>query len=535
MAGSGGDGGLTGPDLERGIDAGDLADGAMLVGHARGEAVLLARRGRDVFAIGATCTHYGGPLVEGRLSGETVRCPWHHACFSLRTGAPERAPALTPVACFDVEERDGRLFVLGPKAQVSRTSPRGAPGAIVIVGTGAAGSSAALTLRREGYDGKVTVIGEESELPYDRPNLSKDYLAGKARESRATSSRGSLRAPEESISLRPREAYAEQDIQLYLDARAERIDVAARSLVLADGRAVPFGALLLATGADPVRPSLPGADLPHVFTLRSLADSRAIIAHAAGAKRAVVVGAGFIGLEVAAALRARGLEVAVVAPDAVPLERIMGPELGEAIEALHTARGVRFHLGLKVASIEVGAVVLGSGTRLAADLVVLGVGVVPSTELAARSGLTVDRGVVVDVHLATSRPGIYAAGDIARWPDARSGESIRVEHWAVAQRQGQTAALNMLGRKVRFDAVPFFWSAHYDVNIAYVGHAGRGWDRVDVVGRPAEHDCAVAFRRGGRTLAVATMGRDSVSLEAEAAMEEDDEARLRALVPPRSS
>jgi NADPH-dependent 2,4-dienoyl-CoA reductase/sulfur reductase-like enzyme/nitrite reductase/ring-hydroxylating ferredoxin subunit len=515
---SSGDQKLSGPDLAQGIDAKQVADGAILLGHAHGEAVLLARQGAEVFAIGATCTHYSGPLGEGLVVGDTIRCPWHHACFSLRTGEAVRAPALNPVACFSVGERSGRLYVTGklapePRAALESTS---LPESVVIVGAGAAGNAAAEMLRREGYAGKVAMVGADTSVPYDRPNLSKDYLAGTA--------------PEEWIPLRSAEFYAEQKIDLHLGVAVASIELSAKSVLLASGTKLAYGALLLATGADPIRLKLPGANLPHVHHLRTLADSRRIVANAATARRAVVVGASFIGLEVAAALRARGLDVAVVAPETRPLERVMGGGLGAAIQKWHEAHGVVFHLGSRPVSIDASSVALDSGATLAAELVVLGVGVRPAVALAEAAGLKVDRGVVVDSCLRASANGVFAAGDIARWPDKRTGETLRVEHWVVAERQGQVAAHNILGRSRRFEAVPFFWSAHYDVAISYVGHA-ETWDRIDVAGDIEAKDCAVAFRRGGQTLAIATIGRDHDSLEAEAAMERGDEGALRQIVP----
>lgn len=512
----GSDRGLVGPDLSLGIDHHDVADGAMLLGHAGGESVVLARRGAEVFAIGATCTHYGGPLTEKVMVGDAVHCPWHHACFSLRTGEAS-APARDPVACFAVEERDGKLYVLGKRAAAARPArPSAGPDSIVIVGAGAAGNAAAEMLRREGYAGAITMIGDEDSPPVDRPNLSKDYLAGTAAEAW--------------IPLRPADFYAEQKIELRLGTRVQAIDVRARSVTLADGTTLGYGALLLATGAVANRPALPGGDLPHVHCLRTFADSRALIAKLAGAKRAVIVGAGFIGLEVAASLRARGLEVAVVAPDALPLARILGPALGAAIKQLHEQHGVTFHLGTKPISVDDRAVTLADGTKLPADLVVFGIGVHPATELAEAAGLALDRGVVVDQYLRTSAPEVFAAGDLARRPDPRTGDKLRVEHWVVATRQGEIAALNMLGRQRRYDAVPFFWSAHYDVTISYVGHA-ESWDHIAVNGSIDRRDCAVGFRRGDRTLAVATMGRDRASLEAEVALTAGDEATLRRIVP----
>jgi NADPH-dependent 2,4-dienoyl-CoA reductase/sulfur reductase-like enzyme/nitrite reductase/ring-hydroxylating ferredoxin subunit len=516
----GNDAALTGPDLTLGVELTDVPEGGMLLGHVGDEAVILVRpAGHDeIFAVGATCTHYSGPLAEGLLDGDTIRCPWHHACFDCRTGEAVAAPALTPLPSYIVERRGSLVVVGGKRAEALPVRrPAEAPESVVIVGTGASGNAAAEMLRREGYTGPITMIGAEPTRPVDRPNLSKDYLAGSAQE--------------DWVFLRPDDFYASQNIELALGLRAVAIDTAARHIVLSNGSSKSYGALLLATGSDPVKLPLPGAEKPHVHTLRSLADSRAIIAAATAraAARAGVIGASFIGLEAAASLRARGLTVHVVAPGARPLERVLGPELGEFIRGLHEQHGVRFHLGRKPVAFEDGAVVLDNGSRLPADLTVVGVGVTPCTELAEKSGLKVDRGVLVDAYLETSAPGVYAAGDIARWPDAATGERVRIEHWVVAERQGQTAARNILGRREPFHAVPFFWSQHYDVSINYVGRA-ESWDRIEVAGNIAAKDALVAYRRAGRIVAIATVFRDRASLEAEALFERGDNDGLEALV-----
>jgi len=524
---SGGQEELKGPDLSSGIPLTDIADGAMLLGHAEGESVLLARRGDEIFAIGATCSHYSGPLAEGLLVEDTVRCPWHHACFSLRTGEPVGAPALNPVSCWRVERMQDRVRLVGktdrdplaPSDEVRRGVTRtrakahaasGAapstrtPESIVIVGAGATGNASAEMLRRLGYAGRITMLDADPDAPYDRPNLSKDYLAGNA--------------PEEWIPLRAPGFHGEHSIDLVHNAQVSALDLPKREVRLADGRAYTFDRLLLATGAEPVRLSLPGGDRAHVHYLRSLADSRAIIAKAKQAKRAVVIGASFIGLEVAASLRKRELEVHVVAPEKLPLERVMGTELAKFVKALHEEHGVVFHLEDTATAIGDRDVTLKSGSRLAADLVVAGVGVRPRTGLAEQAKLAIDRGVSVNELLETSAPNVFAAGDIARYPDPYTGERIRVEHWVHAERQGQAAARNMLGLGWPYDDVPFFWSAHYDVSINYVGHAEQGTS-AEVDGDPAARDVAVRFKRDGRTLAVASIFRDIESLKAEVNME----------------
>jgi NADPH-dependent 2,4-dienoyl-CoA reductase/sulfur reductase-like enzyme/nitrite reductase/ring-hydroxylating ferredoxin subunit len=500
-----------GPDLSAGISIDDLPDGHMLLGHVGQDPVLLARRGDELFAIGATCSHYGGPLAEGLMVEDTVRCPWHHACFSLRTGKALRAPALSPVTCWTVERRGATVFVQAKKAAPrpentpGAVTAAGSPERIVIVGGGAAGFAAAEKLRREQWQGSIVMLSHDDTAPVDRPNLSKDYLAGNA--------------PEDWIPLRPDSYYAENAIELRLNANVTAIDVRAREVVRADGDGVPYDRLLLATGAEPVRLTIPGADQPHVRVLRSLADSRAIIALAASARRAVVLGASFIGLEAAAALRARKLEVHVVAPDKRPMERVLGPQMGDFVRALHEEHGVIFHLEDVPTAIERNKVMLRSGQTLMADLVVAGIGVRPRTGLAEKAGIALDRGVLVDSCLATNVPGVFAAGDIARWPDPHSGDSIRVEHWVVAERQGQAAALNMLGCGEPFAAVPFFWSQHYDVPINYVGHA-ETWDDLTIDGDIAAKDCLISYKRNGRLLAVASIYRDLASLRAELAMEQ---------------
>ena len=499
---------LVGPDFEKGVRASDALEGTPLLGHSQGEQVIVVRRRGELFAIGALCTHYGGPLAEGLVDGDTVRCPWHHACFSLRTGEALRAPALDPVACWHVEQRNDHIYV-GAKIEPGPT-PRiasgafSAPKSIVIVGGGAAGNAAAEMLRREHFEGTVTVLSADDSLPCDRPNLSKNFLAGSA--------------ADDWIPLRSAEFYQQQRIDLRLNSRVVLVDTVNRCVRLDDGSHHDFDALLLATGADPVRLDIPGGELRHVHCLRTWTDARALVAAATTARRAVVIGASFIGLEVAASLRARNIEVHVVGRETALMERVLGTEVGTFLRTLHEDHGVTFHLGTTAVGIDEHAVTLANGETLRADLVVVGIGVRPGLALAEQAGLAIDRGVSVDRYLATSVPGIYAAGDIARWPDRLGGEPIRVEHWVVAERQGQVAARNMLGRREAFDMVPFFWTEQYDFSLAYVGHAER-FDAVRIDGSLETRDCTLSYWRDGRKLAVAVVHRDLEGLRSEVEFE----------------
>jgi NADPH-dependent 2,4-dienoyl-CoA reductase/sulfur reductase-like enzyme/nitrite reductase/ring-hydroxylating ferredoxin subunit len=523
---------LSGPDFAAGVELSSIPDGGMLLGHALGEPVLLVRRGQEAFAIGAVCTHYGAPLADGLLVGDTIRCPWHHAGFSLRTGEALRAPALDPVACWRVEQvRDvarqftptdapvGAVFVrekFEPALLPPATPGPNMPNSVVIVGGGAAGNAAAELLRREGYSGRLTLLSAVDAVPCDRPNLSKGFLAGTA--------------PGTSNPLRPAAFYQQHKIDLKLNAHVVSIDTVGRNVQLADGSRHDYDALLLATGAEPVRLDLPEAELPHVHYLRTPADSEAIVAKALVSHRVLVIGASFIGLEVAASLRTRGLDVQVVGRETVLMEKVLGPEVGAFLRKLHEDHGVIFHLGTTATAIDEQAVTLKSGERLPADLIVIGVGVKPAISLAEQAGLAIDRGVTVDEYLETSVPGVFAAGDIARWPDRLTGETIRVEHWVVAERAGQTAARNILGKRERFDDVPFFWTEQYDFSLAYVGHA-ETWDEAEMVGSLEARDCTVTYRLAGRDLAKAFVGRDLEGLRAELAFEQTGRALGPAAAP----
>jgi NADPH-dependent 2,4-dienoyl-CoA reductase/sulfur reductase-like enzyme/nitrite reductase/ring-hydroxylating ferredoxin subunit len=509
---------LTGPDLSAGIEFSKLPENVPVLGHAQGVPVILVRKGSAVHALGATCSHYSGPLGEGIVVGETLRCPWHHACFDLRTGEALGAPALDPIACYEVIRRGDRVSVGEKQSLAPLPAPPPAPAQwpanIVIAGAGAAGAAAAEKLRRLGYAASITLIGDEASGPIDRPNLSKDFLAGSA--------------PMEWVTLRDDAFYAKLKIELIKET-VVGLDPTGKAVTLKNGCKIAYDKLLLATGSEPVRLPIDGASLPHVKTLRTLADAQSIIEAASSGRRAVVVGSSFIGLEVAASLRARNLEVDVVSRDRIPLERVMGEQVGRFVQQLHEEKGVRFHLDANMRAIHPQEVELEGGGKLAADIVVLGVGVKPRTDLAKQAGLDVDNGIVVDSRLRTSAADVWAAGDIARYPEQRLGTKVRIEHWAAAERQGQSVAADMLGLGVPFNDVPFFWSAHYDVTLSYVGHAS-GDAQIEVIGNLAKRDATVVYRLDGNVAAVLTVGRDQLSLEIEAALESKDWGAIDALL-----
>ena len=506
---------LSGPDLKSGVELDKLTDNEPFLGHFEGQAVILVRQGDHVFAMAGTCTHYGGPLAEGLLVGNTIRCPWHHARFNIHTGEAEGAPALNPLSCFNVRRLGNTVAITGKiEADFHVPCPQ-SPSSVVIIGAGAAGASCADMLRTKGYAGQVTLVADEQPSPVDRPNLSKDYLAGSA--------------PEEWIPLRTPDYYQSIQVDLVTGNPAIRIRPEEHKVFLRDGRILDYGALLLATGAEPRSLSIKGSDLPHVFRLRTLADSNAIIAKAQQARNCVVIGSSFIGLEAAASLRTRGREVTVISQDSVPLGNILGKELGRFVQRLHESHGVRFLLDTKPQEILDDKVEIGQGRSVDADLVVLGVGVSPRTSLADEAGIQVDNGVIVDEMLRTSASDVFAAGDIARYPEPVSGEQTRIEHWVVAERQGQSVARSMLGIGGPFRETPFFWSQHYDVRISYVGHASR-WDSCQIEGDLEKYNACAVYRRTNRIIAVATIGRDRLSLQVEAAMEVGGMADLDSLL-----
>ena len=363
---------------------------------------------------------------------------------------------------------------------------------VVIIGGGAAGFACAEMLRRRGYGGAITMLSADKDYPVDRPNLSKYFLAGEAEAAW--------------MPLRSKSFYPKNNIDLKLNAVVDEIDLDGRKVVLKDGASYDFDRLLIATGANPVKLPIAGADQDHVFTLRSYQDSRDIVAAAEHAKSAVILGSGFIGLEVAASLRQRDLEGHVVSMDQLPLEKVMGRYVGVFIKQLHESHEVKFHMQTTIDKIDANTVTLKDGSELPAELVIIGVGVKPDTGLAEAAGLKVDKGILVNAELESEIPGVFAAGDVARWNDGK--QTHRVEHWVVAERQGQIVAENMLGAQQKYVDAPFFWSAHYDVTIRYAGD-GMGWDDASIEGDLLKHDALVRYTKDGKLIAVAGIGRDA--------------------------
>ena len=491
-------------DLTQWSEIEEVPDGGILAGVVGEDSVFVWRSGNRLKAYSATCPHLGAPLNKGIVIGATIRCPWHHACFDLATDEATAAPAFDALLEYPVTFDDNRFFVKPASAQTPRriVQREASLGTMAIVGVGAAGFAAADAIRKIGCGG-VTIFSNEAEQPYDRTLLTKDYLEGAFGDDRLPIARHSL---------------VDLGVDFEGDASVQQIEPEHKRLRLANGDERSYEKLLLATGAAPRRLDVPGGDLPHVMVLRSLRDCRRILANVISGARVAVVGGSFIAMEAAASLFGRGLSVDVIAPEEHPLEKVFGRELSDLILETHARKGVRLHLGSPVARIEDKQVLLQGGERIDADIVIVGIGVEPRLQLAKAAGLTLDRGVVVNSRLQTSDPNIFAAGDIARWPDPHTGENIRVEHWVVAERQGQVAAASMLGRDQAFTMVPFFWTKHFDLSIRYVGHAAK-WDEARVEGDLAHRDGLVRFRLAGRDLAVATVERDNESLRAELTME----------------
>ena len=480
----------------------DLKNGEMKEVSADGTNILVARVEDKCYAVGANCPHYGAPLAEGFLSGTRIVCPWHHACFDVTTGDLEEPPAFDSLPKFDLSIDGDEVIVHIPDNAPDRrepefTIPAGNDSRVfVIVGGGAAGFMAAQTLREDGFAGRIVMITREDRAPYDRPNLSKDYLHG--------------HADPAWMPLRSDDFYAEREIEILFKTEVEKVDASAKTVVLKGGDTLGYDSLLIATGGIPRTLDLSGSDLKNIFVLRSFDSADEIIAAAETAQKVAVIGASFIGMEAASSLTKRGKFVTVIAPDEVPFQKTLGREIGELFQKEHEANGVKFRLGSSVKGFDgdgyVRKVLLQSGEQIDADLVIAGVGVRPATDLLKGFDRHKDGGVITDQFLSLG-DDIYAAGDIVHFPDRRTGEHTRIEHWRTALQQGRIAARNMAGKATAFTAVPFFWTTQFDVTLNYVGHAVE-WDGITYDGDLGSKDFLAFYSKAGRILAVAGMNRD---------------------------
>ena len=467
--------------------------------------ILLAKIADKFYAVGAHCTHYKAPLAEGVVNGESVICPWHNACFNLVTGDRQAPPGLDSLTRYDVRIEGDRIFVTVPASTLAQRLPAMAkfdPDAdsrtFVVLGAGAAGSAAVEKLREVGFQGRVIMVTQEDILPYDRTWLSKDYLTGKV--------------SKEEMPLRTKEFYQDNNIEVLLNKQVVKVDVASRAIAFADNSTQNYDSLLLATGGKPRNLDIAGANLANVFTLRSFQDIEQILAASKQASRVVVIGSSFIGMETAAGLTQNGLQVTVVSPSGLPFEKILGKEIGQLFQKIHEEQGVTFKLKTKVTKIEgnsqVERVILDNGNSLNCDLVIVGIGVQPATEYLQGVELNEkDQSVVVDKYLCAAE-GLYAAGDIARFPNLRTNQSIRVEHWRIAAQHGEIAAANMAGQKVEFAGVPVFWTAQYKFPLRYIGHAEE-WDEIIFDGELEKREFIAFYIKGDRILAAAASQRDT--------------------------
>lgn len=484
----------------------DLKDGQMRQIAVEDSQILLSKVDGKFYATGAFCTHYGAPLEKGIICGERVVCPWHNACFNVVAGQQQEPPGLDSLPTFPLRIEEEQVLVQLPDevpkertlAMVKQNPKEELT--YVVLGAGAAGTNAVEILRQKDFQGKIILISAEEKLPYDRTKLSKAYLQGEAKE--------------DSLPIRSCEFYDEYDIELRFGKAVTKVDVENKSITLEDDSVIEYDSLLLATGGKAKKLDAPGADLNNIFTIREPEDVNAILEQVKEAKKALVIGSSFIGMEAAASLNQQGLEVTVVSPSSVPFEKILGQELGKMFQKVHEAKGVTFKFGAKATEFtgngSVESAVLENGEKIATDLVIMGIGVQPNTSYL--EGIEVnekDKSISVDKYLKTEAKDIYAAGDIARFPYAPMGEATRIEHWRLAAQQGRIAARNMLsnGAKSVENIVPFFWSGQYDLKLRYVGHAEK-WDEVYIDGDLEQPEFLAHYIKDNRIMAVAGINRD---------------------------
>ncbi|GAB4377959.1 MAG: FAD-dependent oxidoreductase [Calditrichia bacterium] len=491
----------------------DLDDGQMKTVKVGETEILLSRVDGKYYAVGAHCTHYGADLSEGVLSGERVLCPWHHAAFSAKTGDLLEPPARDALPCFEVEIEGNDVYVRLPAKVEAHRIPtmvrenhHNDKRVFVILGAGAAGNAAAQALRENGFEGRILMITQENRAPYDRPNLSKDYLQGEAEK--------------EWMPLRPQSFYEEYGIHLLMRKRISQIDISRNQITFEDQSTLTYDKLLIATGGSPKKPIIPGMALKNIFTLRSYDDAERIVQASKRATQVAIMGASFIGMETAHSLRHRRLQVTVIAPESVPFERFFGREIGELFLSRHQQNGIQFKLGHSVERLDgkdrVEAVVLDNGEKVKTDMVIIGIGIQPATDFITGLNLEPDGSVRVDEYFRAAE-NVYAAGDIARFRDWRGGDYWRIEHWRTAEQQGRIAGANMAGKEQQYRGIPFFWTTQADMHFRYVGHT-RDWDEIIYQGRVADKNFLAFYVKNNEVVAVAGINRDREIAAAEELM-----------------
>ncbi len=493
------------------VKVGRMKDGTMRAVKVYGTDILVVRLDGEFFALGAHCTHKGAPLKDGRLEGDRIICPWHDAHFDARTGKMLEPPARDCLEQFECRVENGEVIVRSPKeadesrppVMVDRKLGRD-PRRFFIIGGGAAGSAAAEELRRTGYQGRVFLVTDEDTMPYDRTALSKSVLAGEA-------------GMEDAV-MRDDDFYRDSGIDLMLGRTVTKVDTYAQRIHFENGEVREYDRLLFATGSAPVVPSMQGATQDHVFTLRKRVDVAGIVATVEDEETEIehvaVIGSSFIGLETAASLATRGLGVTVITDSSVPFEDTLGEELGKMYRELHEQHGVKFHFGDTVERVNTKSVRLASGETVPADLVIIGTGVKPTgTEILHGINPAEDGGLDVNDEMYVVRD-VWAAGDIARFVDPRTGERTRIEHWRLAEQQGRVAASAMAdteeSERIEYTAVPYFWTRQYGMTLKYVGHA-PSWDDVVIDGSLAKRDFTAYYLKGDRVLAACGTQNEKVS------------------------
>ncbi len=492
----------------------ELCEGEMQQFSVESREILLIHEGGEFRAMAAHCSHYGAPLAKGILHQGRVVCPWHNACYSAASGKQLEPPGRKDLVQYPVSVNSGVVYVELPRSEEEHVTPPMLEMAVesaneqtgqqatqretfVIVGGGAAGNAAAEMLRQLEFQGRLVMLSAEQTLPYDRTKLSKAFL-----QSDQVGSADLLRSPN---------FYQKHGIEVKTAAPVTKIDVKSKQITYGEDDTLIYDALLLATGGKVKKLPIPGSDLENVFTLRKVEDAQEILKAAQNSQRAVIVGAGFIGMEVAASLAQQGLEVTVVFPNEVPFETVLGADVGNMFLQMHQSHGVKFEPKEKVKAIngktKVESVDLNAGETLAADMVIVGIGVEPATDFIEQLALDEnDHSIPVNQYLQAA-PSVYAAGDIAQFPHFVTGQPVRIEHWRLAMQHGQIAACNMMGQNIPFKAVPFFWTGQFDLKLRYVGHAEK-WDDIAIQGSLKDQSFLAFYAQADQVMAVAGVGRD---------------------------